>query len=97
MKLFITYSLLLSFFVLLSPRNLWHECEDNHTFHSNSEVHLENEDCFACEYDLGVILQAPDFFISFAKPIFNKFEITLENQHLPSKFEHFSHRGPPII
>jgi hypothetical protein len=102
-KIWIAYSLLLSFFVLVTPRTLWHECE--HTTHSHSTNskdphslnHIEKKSCFACDFDLGFVDQ-PGSVLSFAfekffpKSIEKPF-ITAYKTELP----HFSERGPPRI
>jgi hypothetical protein len=102
LKRWISYSLLLSFFVVLTPRSFWHDCDSESHSHYNSsnkksKVHFEQKDCFACDYDLGFIDQ-PDFFsISFHKIHVLKFNQHLTAQYIASKFDFFLKRGPPLI
>lgn len=93
----VVYALLLSFFVVLSPRELWHDCDEHHKVHVNNEVHLEQKDCFACEFDLGIISVPYLHFFSFEKQIFLKFDITRIPFFHVKEFDSFLLRGPPII
>ena len=43
--------LLLNFFVLLSPRSLWHECK-HHVDTNVTKDKMESGSCFVCDYDL---------------------------------------------
>ena len=102
-RILIAYSLLLSFFVLVTPRTFWHTCE--HSIHSHSSTskdphslnHIEKKSCFACDFDLGFVDQ-PSSILSFS---FKKFYpksiekplITSNKVVLPL----FSKRGPPRI
>jgi len=102
-KIWIAYSLLLSFFVLVTPRTLWHNCE--HTEHqikkekydSHTVIKLENKSCFACDFDLGFVNQPGSIFsFSFKKFYPKSIEkplITANKVVLPL----FSKRGPPRI
>jgi len=102
-KIWIAYSLLLSFFVLVTPRTLWHNCE--HTEHqikkekydSHTVIKLENKSCFACDFDLGFVNQPGSIFsFSFKKFYTKSIEkplITANKVVLPL----FSKRGPPRI
>ncbi len=98
----ISYSLLLSFFVVLTPRSLWHDCDtETHSHYSTSneksKVHFEQKDCFACDYDLGFIDQPKYFQISFPKIQFHKYNQLLKAQYIASKFDFFLKRGPPLM
>ena len=102
-KIWIAYSLLLSFFVLVTPRILWHNCE--HTEHqiinekndSHAVIKLENKSCFACDFDLGFV-DRPGSIVSFSflkfypknieKPLITATKIVLPL---------FSQRGPPRV
>ena len=102
-KIWIAYSLLLSFFVLVTPRTLWHNCE--HTEHqiqkknndSQTKTKLENKSCFACDFDLGFVDQ-PGSIVSFD---FKKFyPKTVEKPILTASkivLPLFSKRGPPRV
>jgi hypothetical protein len=72
--------LLLNLFVLLTPRELWHDC-DHHVVHhekSSSKSVIDQKDCFACDLELGVCSgpQTPLFFTDrnypFDQFIFNE-------------------------
>jgi hypothetical protein len=94
----ISYSLLLSFFVLLTPRTAWHECEhDEHhqNVHQSSETHVEQDDCFACDFDLGFISQPIATVFFFEKTHFPKnIAPSTTVLYLVSNYS-FSRRGPP--
>ena len=102
-KIWIAYSLLLSFFVLVTPRTFWHTCE--HSIHSHSSTskdphslnHIEKKSCFACDFDLGFVDQ-PSSILVF------KFQrnYCFETSHISyivnaESINLFSDRGPPII
>lgn len=102
LKRWISYSLLLSFFVVLTPRTFWHNCKtESHSHYSSSneklKVHFEQKDCFACDYDLGFIDQPVFFSSSFVKIQFHKWNQVLPAQYIVSKFDFFLKRGPPLI
>lgn len=103
LRKYIAYSLLLSFFVLLTPRQWWHDCDHvSHSHQSTSDdphqaVHLEKKDCFACDFDLGIIGE-PEMVVRFFS---RKTYINHVNDHVKSieveKIKDHSHRGPPCI
>ena len=102
-KIWIAYSLLLSFFVLVTPRTFWHNCE--HSIHSHSSTskdphslnHIEKKSCFACDFDLGFVDQPSSILVFKFQPIYftkirqNRYTIIAESINL------FSDRAPPII
>ncbi len=102
-RVWITYSLLVSFFVLVTPRTLWHNCE--HPVHSHvtknddphSVNHLEKKSCFACDFDLGLADQ-PTQIVSFFTP---KKHVNRTNELISSiensAFTLFNKRGPPTV
>jgi hypothetical protein len=94
----LTYSLLLSFFVLLTPRELWHDCEQhsNHIHHHSGTV-LKEKDCFACDFDLGIIDQVHFFEIHVKGGFVIPDDTFIRNGELTSFFNFFKHRGPPTI
>jgi hypothetical protein len=102
-KIWIAYSLLLSFFVLVTPRTLWHNCE--HTTHSHSSSskdphslnHIEKKSCFACDFDLGFIDQPNLISYVVQKQYFPLNVKVLFSKYISSTFDNFSHRGPPIV
>lgn len=93
----VVYALLLSFFVVLSPREFWHECDNHHEVHAKNEVHLEQTDCFACDFDLGIISVPYLHFFIFEKPKFSKFDITSFSFFNAKEFNSFLLRGPPVF
>lgn len=91
----LVYALLLSFFVVLSPRELWHDCDNHHEVHSKNEVHLEQKKCFACDFDLGFIDKHTVAVYIFSKSHFPKYTPLVESHFVINEFHSFSHRGPP--
>jgi hypothetical protein len=90
-----SYLLLFSFFVLLTPRDLWHDCDHDHSVQSSHEKKIDKDDCFACDYGLGVIAATSDFNHI---PFYNKLALknNLVESHLSDeRFYLFLHRGPP--
>jgi hypothetical protein len=96
-KKWLVYSLLLSFFVVLTPRELWHDCGQVHEHKSFNDTHFDQKDCFACDFSLGVISHHSFHFFHFKKQYFIKFDLTLASFYFKKKFEQFSHRGPPNV
>jgi hypothetical protein len=94
LKLIIAYTLLASFFVLLTPRKIWHDC-DHHKVIDSSEIHFDKDECYACDFSLSVVSQPQVFTYYFIKAYFTKFDLTLSSLYFKKKFEHFPHRGPP--
>ena len=97
----IVYSLLLSFFVLLTPRTLWHHCDENsHSHASELKKNTSNslslkEKCFACDYDIDFMeftsLNLYHFKLKPAEKQSDKPYLCFRD----SSFSSFSHRGPP--
>jgi hypothetical protein len=94
-KKVIAYCLLLSFFVVLTPRSFWHDCDHHHSSNQKETV-VKEKDCFACDFSLGIIDQPQQFNYRFNKSYFAKFDLTIASLYFKKKFEQFSHRGPPI-
>jgi hypothetical protein len=95
----ISYSLLLSFFVLLTPRDVWHDChhdDHHHEIEQSSETHAEQDDCFACDFDLGFYTFSSPYFFSLNQR-FN-YENPKRILSRLNDFEGFSFslRGPPV-
>lgn len=99
MKSIIAYSLMLSFLVLLTPRSIWHECEhhDLEHKHSSNEQTYDQNDCFACDFDLGIISQPSFIQFIFEKNVYVNRTYTAFSLFTKDKFQHFSHRGPPTV
>ena len=93
----LSYLVLFGFFAVLTPRTLWHDCEDHKKIESNnSDERIAQDNCFVCEYDLGIIQQPTFLAFHFSKityPIAN--ELPVKNYSRLS-FEYFSRRGPPM-
>jgi hypothetical protein len=97
LRVVVAYALLLSFFVVLTPRELWHECDHHHDIENSNEIHFENGDCFACDFGLGFIDQPHYFFFSFTKILFDNNLVFSVSNYFKSEFHLFSHRGPPVL
>lgn len=60
MKVLVAYLVLVAIVFLNVPRSLVHDCHGDHTIshqddeHDSSEAHIDQDDCFACEFDLSV-------------------------------------------
>jgi hypothetical protein len=75
-----------------------HDCDHDHHDHVENEsgISFEQDDCFACEFDL-------DFFevpsLSYAKVQKVQFPVedsSVNNLDYTTEFASFSHRGPPV-
>jgi hypothetical protein len=92
-----TYILILGFLVVLSPRNIWHDCdhEHEHSISDLTESHFSEQDCFVCDFELSTAHQPLFFSITF--PIAHFHELVVSDQALfvEGEFLPFSHRGPP--
>lgn len=67
------------------------------TLDGSSHTHLENEDCFVCEFDLGffelTVFAIPKFIASQFEPI-----VGVESDRVNrTDFSAFPHRGPPQL
>ena len=96
----LSYSLLLSFFVLLTPRETWHECdhdEHHHDVHQSSETHVEKDDCFACDFDLGIVSTPVLATFNFQKTDYPKGVARNVPGLELDAFSSFSLRGPPQV
>lgn len=84
--------------MVLTPREIWHHCEgDHHEVHSKSEVHLEQEDCFACDFELATASKPVIYLFVFNKTVYPKFNTNKTSSFQSKKFFSFSHRGPPVV
>lgn len=90
------YALLIAFGVLLSPREIWHDCdhEDEHTEWSQDHASFEKK-CYACDYDMDAALQPVSFKLSVIPP--NYYVSQEYAEHLTDLFpvEQDFLRGPP--
>ena len=88
--------LLLTFFVLLTPRDWWHEC-DHKQFSTTtlSESHFDDGSCDICDIDLGFFTIQSILFFRSDKPTLPTVVSAglLDKENTP--YLSFSLRGPP--
>jgi hypothetical protein len=99
LKFLLSVSLLISFLVLLTPRTVWHECKhhDLEHHHASNEQTFDQNDCFACDFDLGIISQPTFIRFIFDKVVYVDQTYTAFSFFTKDKFQQFSHRGPPTV
>lgn len=88
--------LLLTFFVLLSPRDWWHECHhEQFSTTSLSETHCDDGSCDICDIDLGFFTVQSILFYRSDKPALPSEVLAelLDKENTP--YQSFSLRGPP--
>jgi hypothetical protein len=88
--------LLFTFFVLLTPRDWWHEC-DHKQFSTTtlSESHFDDGSCDICDIDLGFFTVQSILFFRSNKPVLPS-EVSAELLDKESTtYLSFSLRGPP--
>ena len=112
MKLILTYLLLSSFVVLLTPRDFWHDCHHDHSDHdhtenievladakghdlSSSPVEME-DDCYACDFDLGFFTKNRPGFLSIMERVHCQNAIRILSHLNVDEGYTFSLRGPPV-
>jgi len=98
-KKILAYALLLSFFVVWTPRSLWHDCGNTHETsrqHDPREVHFEKGHCFVCDFDLCTADLPMGMAFRFAPPVFTE-EVVLFPAHASRAVEQVQLRGPPAI
>lgn len=98
-KKLLAYALLLSFFVVWTPRDLWHDCDNTHESsrqHDPQEVHFEKGHCFVCDFDLYTADMPVWLDFRFAAPVYAA-ETILFPAHASRSVEHTQLRGPPAI
>jgi len=91
----ISWLLLSSFFVLFTPRQIWHECDHDHKTDSSHEVSIDHDDCFACDYGLGFIESKGELRFHLTKQQIPALDLRSESFLSAGRFYSFSHRGPP--
>lgn len=103
MKQIIAFGILFCLVFLNVPKTFIHHCEHDTTEHHDehkdvqSGISVDNDadDCFICEFDLGLFnlpeLKIPAF-TKFINYTFNKPSVDYID---PTDFYAFSHRGPP--
>lgn len=95
----LSYSLLLSFFVLLTPRVAWHECEHDehhHVIDKSSETHIEQGDCFVCDFDLGFYTYTSPYFYTLNERVNSRNSEGILSRLNDFDGFSFSLRGPPV-
>lgn len=98
--------LLLSFWMLFTPRGLWHEHgHEEHQVCGKSDVALDNEhghdfefkgDCFACDFDLDVAPQPFGFAYRFTPVVYFVCSDYANYFVAQEKVDSDSLRGPPL-
>ena len=101
-KKWIVYSLLLSFFVLLTPRTIWHDCDQDSHSHISKNDHLKHDfkfkgKCYACDFSIDFMEINQFEFYHFKPQPFALNQIQFESFKHTVLFRSFSHRGPPIV
>ena len=90
--------------MLLTPRDIWHECEhhavehhvlDHH--HSSTYQSFEDGNCNVCDFDLGFITRPSFVHFTYDKQVFVNRTYTAYSLYTKDKFQQFSHRGPPTV
>lgn len=100
LRLYISYLLLLSFFVVLTPRSIWHDCDHEDDFHvENDSTTFKNhsQKCLVCDFDLS--FESPiytAFEINFAAPFVNDFVYNPKKISL-DPIQGNLKRGPPVV
>jgi hypothetical protein len=106
MKQFIAFFVFISFVSLIVPREWIHDCDHDHAIELaddhdhdhdvNHEKSADQDDCFACDYDLDsyhsgeFVLHIPN--ISFEEEKTNGETVRLQ----ASRLDLFQLRGPPV-
>jgi hypothetical protein len=88
--------LLLTFFVLLSPRDWWHDCHhEQFSTTSLRENHFDDGSCDICDFDLGFFTVQSILFYRSNKPTLPTLVSVgvLDKENIP--YFSFSLRGPP--
>lgn len=95
-----SYLLVVSFFTLLVPRDMLHECSHkdlSHKFEHHDETQIDQEDCFVCYFDLGQISQPLITTFHFEKSIYPKNPDSKEQDNYLKADFFFGRRGPPQL
>jgi hypothetical protein len=97
----------MSFVVLMTPRDFWHDCHHDHDHSSElkSDVDFSNNDsssseleenCFVCDFDLGLFTAGNPTFFSFIERIHSENSVRLLSRLETNKPSALSLRGPPV-
>jgi len=81
-----------------------HECDHDSSAHHDSShsdssdlLSFDQDDCFACEFQLDVAPTALALSLKLAEQAYSQFVESKLNLYASSEFDLFSLRGPPII
>jgi hypothetical protein len=98
MKRLFGFLLIISFFVVLSPRNWWHTHHSEHNSTeklAKSEANFSQDHCFACDFDLSTAhVSEPVFFKNYQDQFDNTPTALPFNVAIASKSNHVN-KGPP--
>jgi hypothetical protein len=110
-KIILSYLLLSSFVVLLTPRDIWHDCDHDHeydhsertAFFSTDENHSASDapqsiedDCFACDFDLGFFTHNQPQFLTLLERCHCENAVRILSRFKEDPNYSFSLRGPPV-
>ncbi len=100
-KQVLTYCILLNFFLILSPRTIWHshdatsQTSEHHKDHKNLPAH-QHDDCYLCTFSLQPAL-TPTFLKVIAPQLDYFIPVPIQNPlHLIEVQLYFSLRAPPF-
>lgn len=99
--------LLASFAVLLTPRDIWHECSHDHDHSTGTESVLNidqglhssfefEEECFVCDFDLGLYTIVNPVFLSYLERAHSEDAFRLLSRLSDRQANLLSLRGPPV-
>ena len=99
MKQLFAYSLLLSFLVLLAPRDVFHDCKHDSPTEQSTDHDSNNHesDCQICDYDLCPALQPPVFYFETLSASYFKTVSGIHVEPFVAPLDHVLHRGPPVM
>jgi hypothetical protein len=97
---FLAILLIFSFGFLLSPKDLWHSCDEIHHSHQEERNHDEfsnfESSCSICDFDLFQL-----DYENFTQLFFEKSEGSVTSSHFTSldliPSSRSLYRGPPVI
>lgn len=93
----LAYLLLASFFVLLTPKEWWHECDHHATIESNKAHFDSHDDCSFCDYHVGFIDYQNIKFFSFNGNVIAPEVNPIIAQYSQIEFHLFQLRAPPSL
>lgn len=101
MKQWVSYFILFSLLLVTVPREWVHHCEHTDSYSTfddqGAEAHLQQDDCFACDYHLDVIdCFDLDLLRVHSLPV-SQLYIELNDQVIVDMYGVEQRRGPPAI